>query len=185
MGSPFKAGANALLIFERTKAIEIRRSLDDPKYMVDKSSYFGDCSDADEDAEEWGSVIVDSRTTTPLIEVRQEVVETLEVYAKAIRDKAAQTDQTPRSYNLQLGPNTDLLPLKCVATNPKFLPDWIRPYSRAKCTVYADDFEQAGVFVLGWMIQSPWKPARKALGTRFAGNLLLTGPGNPPSEVCS
>lgn len=178
MGSPFKAGTNALLIFERTQAVEVRRSLDDPRYMVDKTSYFGDSNDAEEDAEQWGSVIVDSRTTSLLLEAKQQVIETLEVSAKVVRDRSAQTDQTPRSYNLQLGPNTDLIPLKCVATNPKTLPEWIRPYSRAKCTVYAEDFVQAGTFVLGWMIQSPWRPVRKVLGTRFAGNLLLTGPGN-------
>jgi len=172
-----KAGANAILTFERLEDAVVRRSLGDHDYQQDRGSYYQDSVEALDEGAEWGQIVTDRRLVTETYERAKTVVETLELSAYLTRDKEASTDKTPRSFDLQSGPNTDVFPLKGYCVNPKLLPDWVRFYSRAKCVYQALNGQIFGTFVVTWPIQSPWKPVQKAMGTKIHGQLLITGPG--------
>ena len=150
MGSPLRPGANATLTFKQE----------------DYTGHSGVAALALDEAGEPLPYTVEPPTTDFVVR------------AYLIRDNDRDTDETPRDKSFQLGPNTEALPFKGYCVNPKRLPGNISSYSRAHCILDDSDGRNiSGQFVLGWMAQSPWKPVRRALGTKLKGKLLVVGGG--------
>jgi hypothetical protein len=150
MGHPLKAGANATLTFKQEDYAGLTGI---PELALDEAG-------------------------EPLPYTVAPPTADLVVTAYLIRDNARDTDESPKDKSLQPGPNTEVWPFKGFCISPKKLPGNIRSYSRAHCVLRDSDGRNiSGEFVLAWMVQSPWKPVRRALGTRLVGKLLVVGGG--------
>ena len=73
------------------------------------------------------------------------------------------------------GPDREVIRLRGRLTNPKFLPNWVRPGSRAVMTIVdrAAGAEQSGNFTFTSVQQAEFPQITRALGSIFEGDFKV------------